>query len=114
MLNVPSGQSHQLSTGTVEKPTSPVGFFTSEIHPGTRPPPDCLIVFSSFIMHMCITLLLGESDMSTQSSTPDSYGESASMILTKNVEQEKNDMEAMNQFMDKAGVLTDDDFFGSL
>ncbi|EFU2172138.1 hypothetical protein UMV50_003596 [Salmonella enterica] len=52
--------------------------------------------------------------MSTQSSTPDSYGESASMILTKNVEQEKNDMEAMNQFMDKAGVLTDDDFFGSL
>ncbi|ELU7625892.1 hypothetical protein SC850_003948 [Salmonella enterica] len=52
--------------------------------------------------------------MSTQSSTPDSYGESASMILTKNVEQEKNDMDAMNQFMDKAGVLTDDDFFGSL
>lgn len=52
--------------------------------------------------------------MSTQTSTPDSYGESASMILTKNVEQEKNDMEAMNQFMAKAGVLTDDDFFGSL
>ncbi|EBR2768453.1 hypothetical protein B5V48_21790 [Salmonella enterica] len=25
----PSGQSHQLSTGTVKKPTSPVGFFTS-------------------------------------------------------------------------------------
>ncbi|EEH8383387.1 hypothetical protein G3142_005464 [Salmonella enterica subsp. enterica serovar Montevideo] len=24
-----SGQSHQLSTGTVKKPTSPVGFFTS-------------------------------------------------------------------------------------
>lgn len=52
--------------------------------------------------------------MSTQSSTPDSYGESASIILIKNVEQEKNDMEAMNQFMDRAGVLTDDDFFGSL
>ncbi|EDB2534221.1 hypothetical protein F9N44_23910 [Salmonella enterica] len=26
---ISSGQSHQLSTGTVEKPTSPVGFFTS-------------------------------------------------------------------------------------
>ncbi|MJY56545.1 hypothetical protein DTG00_13420 [Salmonella enterica subsp. enterica] len=25
----PSGQSHKLSTGTVKKPTSPVGFFTS-------------------------------------------------------------------------------------
>ncbi|EBV5224897.1 hypothetical protein DPD57_18905 [Salmonella enterica subsp. enterica serovar Kottbus] len=25
----PSGQSHQLSTGAVKKPTSPVGFFTS-------------------------------------------------------------------------------------
>ncbi|EBK4662227.1 hypothetical protein DM917_24605 [Salmonella enterica] len=28
---ISSGQSHQLSTGTVEKPTSPVGFFTSEV-----------------------------------------------------------------------------------
>ncbi|EGI5210819.1 conjugal transfer protein TraP, partial [Salmonella enterica subsp. enterica serovar Brunei] len=28
---MPSGQSHQLSTGTVKKPTSPVGFFTSEV-----------------------------------------------------------------------------------
>ncbi|HAF0924248.1 TPA: hypothetical protein G9G43_003946 [Salmonella enterica subsp. enterica serovar Montevideo] len=27
----PSGQSDQLSTGTVKKPTSPVGFFTSEV-----------------------------------------------------------------------------------
>ncbi|EBZ5939395.1 hypothetical protein EC465_17980 [Salmonella enterica subsp. enterica serovar Muenchen] len=26
---ISSGQSHQLSTGTVKKPTSPVGFFTS-------------------------------------------------------------------------------------
>ncbi|HCM1847971.1 TPA: hypothetical protein N3A29_004739 [Salmonella enterica subsp. diarizonae serovar 16:z10:e,n,x,z15] len=52
--------------------------------------------------------------MSTQTSTLDSDEESASVTLTKNVEQEKNDMEAMNQFMDKAGVLTDDDFFGSL
>lgn len=52
--------------------------------------------------------------MSTQPSTPDSYGESAGVILTKNVEQEKKDMEAMNQFMAQAGMLTDDDFFGSL
>ncbi|EAB4416671.1 hypothetical protein EKF11_21020 [Salmonella enterica] len=28
---ISSGQSHQLSTGTVKKPTSPVGFFTSEV-----------------------------------------------------------------------------------
>nr|WP_255588920.1 type II toxin-antitoxin system CcdA family antitoxin [Citrobacter sp. On28M] len=52
--------------------------------------------------------------MSTRPSTPVSYGESASMTLTKNVEQEKNDMEAINQFMEKAGLLTDDEFFGSL
>ncbi|EBN4581340.1 hypothetical protein DSP73_21855 [Salmonella enterica] len=26
---ISSGSSHQLSTGTVKKPTSPVGFFTS-------------------------------------------------------------------------------------
>ncbi|EDH3764950.1 hypothetical protein GDA03_16100 [Salmonella enterica subsp. enterica] len=26
-----SGQSHQLSTGTVKKPTLPVGFFASEV-----------------------------------------------------------------------------------
>lgn len=52
--------------------------------------------------------------MSTQVSTPDSDEGSTSVILTKNVEQEKNDMEAMNQFMAKAGMLTDDDFFGSL
>ncbi|EMD5224762.1 hypothetical protein VQ422_004731 [Salmonella enterica] len=52
--------------------------------------------------------------MSTQASNPDSDEGSASVILTKNVEQEKKDMQSMNQFMDKAGVLTDDDFFGSL
>lgn len=52
--------------------------------------------------------------MSTQASNPDSDEESAGVILTKNVEQEKKNMQAMNQFMAKAGVLTDDDFFGSL
>lgn len=29
-------------------------------------------------------------------------------------EQEKADMQAMNLFMEKAGMLSDDDFFGSL
>ena len=37
----------------------------------------------------------------------------AQAIEAKNVEREK-DMQAMNQFMAKAGMLTDDDFFGSL
>ncbi|RCH25214.1 post-segregation antitoxin CcdA family protein [Klebsiella pneumoniae] len=40
----------------------------------------------------------------------------AQAIEAKNVEreEEKKDMQAMNQFMAKAGMLTDDDFFGSL
>ncbi|EUD05557.1 post-segregation antitoxin CcdA [Providencia alcalifaciens R90-1475] len=29
-------------------------------------------------------------------------------------EKEKEDIQAMNQFMVKSGMLTDDDFFGSL
>ncbi|EHF2630401.1 type II toxin-antitoxin system CcdA family antitoxin [Salmonella enterica subsp. enterica serovar Panama] len=37
-------------------------------------------------------------------------------IEAKNMEREKEkeDMQSMNQFMEKAGMLTDDDFFGSL
>ncbi|EAO9157890.1 post-segregation antitoxin CcdA [Salmonella enterica] len=40
----------------------------------------------------------------------------AQVIEAKNVEreEEKEDMQAMNKFMEKAGMLTDDDFFGSL
>ncbi|CDH24105.1 type II toxin-antitoxin system CcdA family antitoxin [Xenorhabdus bovienii] len=40
----------------------------------------------------------------------------AQAIEAKNIEREKEkeDMQAMNQFMTKAGMLTDDDFFGSL
>lgn len=40
----------------------------------------------------------------------------AQAIEAKNVEreEEKKDMQAMNQFMAKAGMLIDDDFFGSL
>ncbi|PWC19220.1 post-segregation antitoxin CcdA [Brenneria roseae subsp. roseae] len=29
-------------------------------------------------------------------------------------EKEKQDMQAMNKFMEKAGMITDDDFFGSI
>ncbi|MCL2896264.1 type II toxin-antitoxin system CcdA family antitoxin [Brenneria tiliae] len=29
-------------------------------------------------------------------------------------EKEKQDMQAMNMFMEKAGMLTDDDFFGGI
>lgn len=40
----------------------------------------------------------------------------AQAIEAKNLEREKEkeDMQTMNQFMAKAGMLTDDDFFGSL
>jgi antitoxin CcdA len=40
----------------------------------------------------------------------------AQAIEAKNVEreEEKEDMQAMNNFMAKAGMLTDDDYFGSL
>ncbi|ECE0941130.1 post-segregation antitoxin CcdA [Salmonella enterica subsp. enterica] len=40
----------------------------------------------------------------------------AQAIEAKNIEreEEKEDMQTMNKFMAKAGMLTDDDFFGSL
>ncbi|EJD6048496.1 type II toxin-antitoxin system CcdA family antitoxin [Providencia rettgeri] len=40
----------------------------------------------------------------------------AQAIEAKSIEREKEkeDIQAMNQFMVKSGVLTDDDFFGSL
>lgn len=40
----------------------------------------------------------------------------AQAIEAKSIEREKEkeDIQAMNQFMVKAGMLTDDDFFGSL
>lgn len=36
------------------------------------------------------------------------------MGLFNNTEQDKEDMRSLNQFMEKAGMLTDDEFFGSL
>ncbi|MEQ4655541.1 post-segregation antitoxin CcdA, partial [Providencia rettgeri] len=40
----------------------------------------------------------------------------AQAIEAKSIEREKEkeDIQAMNQFMVKSGMLTDDDFFGSL
>ncbi|MBS9429601.1 MULTISPECIES: type II toxin-antitoxin system CcdA family antitoxin [Photorhabdus] len=38
----------------------------------------------------------------------------AQAIKAKQDEKEKEDMQAMNIFMAKAGMLTDDEFFGSL
>ncbi len=38
----------------------------------------------------------------------------AQAIKVKQDEKEKEDMQAMNIFMAKAGMLTDDEFFGSL
>lgn len=40
----------------------------------------------------------------------------AQAIEAKSIEREKEkeDIQTMNQFMVKAGMLTDDDFFGSL
>ncbi len=144
MLNVPFGQSHQLSTGAVKKPTSPVGFFTPEICPVTGTNPECLIVFSSYIILMRIPLRIGVNDMPTQTVTRNTGKRSTNVYLTAALvdkarsldmnlsatldtllareieaksmerEKEKEDMQSMNQFMEKAGMLTDDDFFGSL
>lgn len=52
--------------------------------------------------------------MSTQTRHPDSDEGNASMGLFNNAEQDKEDMRSLNQFMEKAGMLTDDEFFGSL
>lgn len=52
--------------------------------------------------------------MNTQTRIPDSDEGNASMRLSNNTEQDKEDMRSLNQFMEKAGMLTDDEFFGSL
>ncbi|HHS1543250.1 hypothetical protein [Salmonella enterica] len=52
--------------------------------------------------------------MNTQTRIPDSGEGNASMGLFNNTEQDKEDMRSLNQFMEKAGMLTDDEFFGSL
>ncbi len=52
--------------------------------------------------------------MNTQTRIPDSDEGNASMGLFNNAEQDKEDMRSLNQFMEKAGMLTDDEFFGSL
>ncbi|EHO9394136.1 hypothetical protein R1533_004451 [Salmonella enterica] len=52
--------------------------------------------------------------MSTQTRIPDSDEGSTSMGLFNDPEQDKEDPRSLNQFMEKAGLLTDDEFFGSL
>lgn len=52
--------------------------------------------------------------MSTQTRIPDSDEGSTSMGLFNDPEQDKEDLRSLNQFMEKAGLLTDDEFFSSL
>lgn len=52
--------------------------------------------------------------MNTQTRNPDRNEGSTRMALFNNTEQDKEDMRSLNQFMEKAGMLTDDEFFGSL
>lgn len=59
-------------------------------------------------------ILYGENDVNTQIRNPDSNEGSTSMALFNNTEQDNEDMRSLNQFMEKAGMLTDDEFFGSL
>ncbi len=103
-----------------------------------------MIVFPSFTILMHMSLRIRVNTMNTAASTRNSNKRSTNVYLTsslvdkarsmgmnlsatldillaqaieaKNVEQEeeKDDMQVMNKFMAKAGMLTDDDFFGSL
>lgn len=103
-----------------------------------------MIVFLSFTILMHMSLRIRVNTMNTAASTRNSNKRSTNVYLTsslvdkarsmgmnlsatldillaqaieaKNVEQEeeKDDMQVMNKFMAKAGMLTDDDFFGSL
>lgn len=52
--------------------------------------------------------------MSTQTRIPESDEGSTSMGLFNATEQDKEDMRSLNQFMEVAGLLKDDEFFGSL
>lgn len=73
-----------------------------------------LVLFPSSIILICMAFPCGANDMSTQTHNPDSDEGSESMELFNNAEQDKEDMRSLNEFMEKAGMLTDDEFFGSL
>lgn len=73
-----------------------------------------LVLFPSYIILICMAFSCGENDMSTQTRIPDSDEGSTSMGLLNDTEQDKEDMRSLNQFMEAAGLLTDDEFFGSL
>lgn len=73
-----------------------------------------LVLFPSSIILICMAFSCGEDDMSTQTRIPESDEGSTSMGLFNATEQDKEDMRSLNQFMEAAGLLTDDEFFGSL
>lgn len=73
-----------------------------------------LVLFPSYIILIYMAFSCGENDMSTQTRIPDSDEGSTSMGLLNDTEQDKEDMRSLNQFMEAAGLLTDDEFFGSL
>lgn len=73
-----------------------------------------LVLFPSYIIMIYMAFFCGENDKSTQTRHPDSDEGNASMGLFNNAEQDKEDIRSLNQFMEKAGMLTDDEFFGSL
>lgn len=73
-----------------------------------------LVLFPFSIILICMDFSCGENDMSTQTRIPESDEGSTSMGLFNATEQDKEDMRSLNQFMEAAGLLTDDEFFGSL
>lgn len=73
-----------------------------------------LVLFPSSIILIYMAFSCGENDMSTQIRIPESDEGSTSMGLFNATEQDKEDMRSLNQFMEAAGLLTDDEFFGSL
>lgn len=73
-----------------------------------------LVLFPSSIILICMDFSCRENDMSTQTRIPESDEGSTNMGLFNATEQDKEDMRSLNQFMEAAGLLTDDEFFGSL
>lgn len=73
-----------------------------------------LVLLSSSIILTFKTFSCRENDMTIQIRSPDSNEGGTSMALLNNTEQDKEDMRSFNQLMEKAGMLTDDEFFGSL
>jgi len=73
-----------------------------------------LVLFKTSIVLIFNDFYVKENDVSTQTRIPDSDEGSTSMGLFNDTEQDKEDLRSLNQFMEKAGLFTDDEFFGSL